>query len=350
VRDLVRVLLVALGFTTVALVIGLVALRVAREARERRRTVRMQALREVVLTALMGEPDEANRARSDLRGRTGPAWTDLEEQAFAMMPKIKGDSHDALVSLLVSKGAAAHAVALARSRSQVRRARGAYRLGALGQSEDLSTLLGLLRDHAFLVRRMTVRALGQVGNPLAVPPLLDALTADPRLTRDVLAALGRIGPVAAPHLRRELRRSLDEPSPDRRAALTATGLGVIGDVASVPLLVAALSDHGQPGLAAAAADALGSLGAPEAVRPLLGSVRRPDPELRVAAARALGAIGQPDVAGSLAAALCDGDHETSRAVAGALLRLGAPGREALETSASVYAAEALAVQRVRQGV
>jgi HEAT repeat protein len=86
------------------------------------------------------------------------------------------------------------------------------------------------------------------------------------------------------------------------------------------------------------------------VPPLLGSVRRPDKELRVAAARALGAIGQPDVAGPLAAALCDGDHETSRAVAGALLRLGAPGLEALETSASAYAAEALAVQRVRQRV
>ena len=55
-------------------------------------------------------------------------------------------------------------------------------------------------------------------------------------------------------------------------------------------------------------------------------------------------------AARLAESLRDRHHLTSRAVAGALLRLGEPGLRALEASPSPYAAEALAVHRVRQGV
>ncbi len=346
---LVWALLVVLGVTAVCLVVALFALRLGREVGDRRRATRHGEVRDVILTALMGDPDEAARARTDLRTRTGRRWAEVEDQAFAMVPKIKGDSHDALVTLLLSKGAAAHASSLLRSRSQVRRARGAHRLGALAQADAVSLLLGLLRDKAFLVRRTAVRALGQVGDPLAVPPMLDAVTADPRLSRDVLAAVGRTGAGAAPMLRRELLRSLSEPVDNRRAALTAVGLGVVGDVSAAPLLTVALEDRDQPGLAVASAEALGSLGAPESVEPLLRAMVDVDPDLRVAAAQALGAIGDVRVAPRLAESLRDRHHLTSRAVAGALLRLGDPGVRALRASPSPYAAEALAVHRVRLG-
>ena len=349
-RTLVLVLLLVLGVAALGLVVGLFGLRLARERQDRRRSSQYDEVRDVILTALLGEPDEAGRARTDLRTRSGRGWAEIEDQAFGMIPKIKGDSHDALVTLLLSKGAAGRASALARSRSQVRRARGAHRLGALAQADAVSQLLGLLHDHAFLVRRTAVRALGQVGDPIAVPPMLDAVTADPRLSRDVLAAVGRTGPAAAPMLRRELMRSLSEPVDNRRAALTAVGLGVLGDVAAAPLLTVALEDRDQPGLAVASADALGALGAPESVEPLLRAMVDPDPQLRIAAARALGGIGDVRAAPRLAEALRDRHHLTSRAVAGALLRLGDPGLRALRASPSPYAAEALAVHRVRQGV
>jgi len=350
VRQLVVALLLVLGVLAVLMVAGLFAVRLGRELHERRRDVRHGEVRTVILTALMGEPDEAGHARTDLRSRTGPAWAQVEDQAFAMIPKVKGESHDALVTLLLSKGAAARASTLARSRSQVRRARGAHRLGALAQADAVSQLLGLLRDHAFLVRRTAVRALGQVGDPLAVPPMLDAVTADPRLTRDVLAAVDRIGEGAAPALRRELLRSVSDPLDNRRAALAAVGLGELGDVSAVPLLTVALEDRDQPGLAVASAQALGVLGAGEAVEPLLRAMREPDPELRVAAATAIGRVGDTRAAARLAESLRDRHHLTSRAIAGALLRLGEPGLRALEASPSPYAAEALAVHRVRQGV
>lgn len=349
-RQLVLALFLVLGLTAVLMVVGLFAVRLGRALRERRREARHGEVRTVILTALMGESDEAGLARTELRSRTGPAWVQVEDQAFAMIPKVKGDSHDALVTLLLSKGAAAHAAALARSRSQVRRARGAHRLGALAQADAVSQLLGLLHDKAFLVRRTAVRALGQIGDPLAVPPLLDAVTADPRLSRDVLAAVDRIGEAAAPTLRRELLHSVSDPHDNRRAALTAIGLGALGDVSAVPLLTVALEDRDQPGLAVASAQALGALGSPEAVEPLLRAMRETDPDLRVAAAASIGRIGDTRAAVRLAESLRDRHHLTSRAVAGALLRLGEPGRSALAASPSPYAAEALAVHRVRQRV
>jgi HEAT repeat protein len=332
------------------LAVGLFALRVGREHHERRTATRHRHVRQVLLTALMGEPEDAARARADLRRRTGSQWAAVEEQAFAMIPKVKGESRDALVTLLLSRGAAVRAGELARARSQVRRARAAYRLGGLAQPDTVSVLLGLLRDPAFVVRRMTVRALGQVGDPLAVPPLLDASTADPRLTRDVLAAVTRIGPAAAGALRRELRHALDVPAENRRASLIAMGLGLLADVAAVPLLVEALADRRQPGLAEAAAEALGSVGAPSAVEPLLRAAHEERAALRAAAATAIGAIGDECAAESLVSALAGGDHRASRAVAGALLRLGDPGRRALEAAGSPYALEALAVDAVRQSV
>ena len=95
----------------------------------------------------------------------------LEDQG--RLPRAAGD-------LLLSRGAAYHAHANATARSMVRRSRGAHRhWGALGQSDGVRVLLGLLEDRRFLVRRTTVRGLGQVGDPISVVPLLDAVTTDP---------------------------------------------------------------------------------------------------------------------------------------------------------------------------
>ena len=79
-------------------------------------------------------------------------------------------------------------------------------------------------------------------------------------------------------------------------------------------------------------------------------MRESDPDLRVAAAASIGRIGDTRAAVRLAESLRDRHHLTSRAVAGALLRLCEPGLSALEASPPPYAAEALAVHRVRQGV
>lgn len=350
-KELLWVLLVLFGGLALLLLVTLLTVRSVSGLLTRRTTARKDELRHLLLTALLGEDDEADRAKAVLLARRGPAWDSVEEQVFTMLPKLKGDSHDDLVRLLVRRGAVGRALRRARSRSLVRRSRGAYQLGTLGQHDTVPALLDLLHDKHFLVRRVTVRALGAVGDPAAVTPMLDAVTTDPTLTRDVMAALRRIGPPAAVPLRHELAQALDGTSEDRRAALVATALGLLADLPSTALLVRAVATGaGHPGLPAAAAEALGLIGAPEAVDPLVAVLAETDADLRIAAARALGRISDPRAVPGLSRALDGTGHESDRAVAAALLRLGTPGLRALESHASPYASEALAVHQVRVGV
>lgn len=346
-RALLLTLLLVLGSTAVLLVLALVVVRASSELLERMAERRRDELRQLILTALLGEPEEAGPALSALRSCEGRAWRRVEEQAFAMLPKIKGDSHEALVTLLNSRGAAVRAYENARARSLVRRSRGAYQLGALGDREAVGTLLGLLTNRHFLVRRTAVRALGQIGDPLAVPPLLDAVTAHPALVRDVIAALQRIGPEAAPYLRRDLDHLVRTEHSGRRGALVATVLGLHGDIASVPTLTEALRRGHQASLQAAAAQALGEIGVPSSVSALVAALGHARPEVRVEAAKALGKVSDASVAQALAANLGSGVHDVDRAIAGALVQLGPAGLAALELRDSPYAVEALALHRMR---
>ena len=355
---LVTTLVVAFGCCAVLLVVVLLLARLTGAARARHREEQRHALRVLLLSALLGEPPESDTAAAELKCRTGRSWQRVEEAAFALLPKIKGHSHAALVTLLTDRGAAVRATARARSWSMVRRARGAYQLGALARSESLPVLLDLLCDRHFLVRRGAVRALGALRSPEAVRPLLDAVVADDALARDVVAAIARIGTPASAALREMVQEVLvprhqpPTPAPGappvRRAAVAATGLGMVGDVGASSLLVRALRDRSHPGLAEAAADALGQLGAPDAVRPLLDAVAESRPTLRLAAARALGSISDRSAAAGLATAIEGSSHDDARAIAAALLRLGRDGLAALESSESPYAAEALAVHGLRQ--
>ena len=345
-QSLFHLLLAILVCLTLLLVIVLVLVRVVSELRERRATRLSDELRREILTALLGEGEQA-AAMARLRARRGRAWRRVERQAFAMLPKIKGEARDALVSLLLSRGAAGRAHRGARARSAVRRSRGAYELGVLGDPEALRTLFDLLRSTHFLVRRTAVRALGQIGSPLAVTPLLDAVTEDPALARDVITALQRIGPEATPILRHDLDHLLDAAHSGRRGPLVATALGLHGDLAAAPILVRALEEGTQPSQRGAAAQALGEIGAPSAVPALLRALAHADTEVRVRAAVALGQIGDAGAVPALAASLGAGVHVVDRAVAEALARLGPTGRAALAAHPSRYAAEVLAVERIR---
>jgi hypothetical protein len=347
VRAALLTALLGLGSLAVLLVVVLVLVRATGEALERRAGRRRDELRRLILTALLGEPEESGRARGDLLARQGHAWRQVEKQAFAMLPKIKGDSHDALVSLLRGRGAAERALRSTGARSLVRRSRGAYELGALGDRSAVPTLLGLLGCHHFLVRRTAVRALGHVGDPVAVTPLLDAVSAEPALARDVVAALQRIGPAAAENLRLALAGLVESEETGRRGALVATVLGLHGDLAAVDLLDVALRKGRQPGLRAAAAQALGEIGSRAAVPGLVAALAADEPEVKAKAAVALGQIGDASAVPGLSSALGAGEHTTERAVAAALLRLGRDGLAALEQHSSPYATEALAVHGMR---
>lgn len=342
-------LVLALCAFSAGLVVLLVALRMTSDRREARRSRRQAVVRDQVLTLVLGEEDEARAAEQHLLALDGRHWDEAEDQVFTMLPKISGEARTMLIGLVTARGAAARAVRLLQSRSAVRRCRGAHRLGALRSREAVPALLGHLTDRSFLVRRVAVRALGAIGEPAVVTEVLAVCADDPRLTRDVVHALERIGSPGAEAMRAAVAQVPTMESEVHRAELAAIGLGLVGDVRAVPLLVAAL-DSPVAALRAAAAEALGRIGAPQAIDGLVAALEDDEDLVRRAAAGALGDIGDPRAAPGLGAALSTAPRLTSRTLAAALLRLGEDGHRTLRGHASPYAAEALAVHGLRGAV
>ena len=128
------------------------------------------------------------------------------------------------------------------------------------------------------VRRDAAEALGEIGDPDAVEPLIGVL-------RD------------------------DNPSVRMSAA---EALGQIGDVRAVEHLLAALKSPAVE-VRKSAAEALGQIGDVRAVEPLIAAMKEASWSVRRAAAEALGRIGDPDATDALTAALEDHDSNVRRA-------------------------------------
>lgn len=331
---------VVLLAAVLVLTLVLVFVRTLRGFVRPRAAARESRIRGLLVEGLLGDRgEEANHSLLAMRGRDGDT---LEHQAARMVVRLKGEVLDQVRSLLLDRGVGPRAQALARSRGAVRRSRGAHLLGALAAPEHLPDLLRLLDDPVFPVRRLAVIGIGATGDASAVPTLLECVGGDPRLQREFLLAISDIGPPARPALHEGLRHA--EGPEDPRAVGATVALGVVGDARDVPLLVPILRGGGPAGLHAARA--LGQLGGPNAVQPLVDALGSDDPELRLRAAEALAEIGSPHAAPGLAAALDHDGHEFPRAVCRALLAIGPSGIAELERHPSPYATEALAVRAV----
>lgn len=141
--------------------------------------------------------------------------------------------------------------ALARAVPNVR-AQIARALGALGEPDSVMPLIAVLREPNFLVRIEVVGALGQLKDARAQPPLVTLLR-DPDL---------------------------------RLRDASARALGVLGRTEVLPYLVPLLGDPASL-VVEGAAQALGMLGSPAAVEPLLDRLAKAaDEDLRVADALA----------------------------------------------------------------
>lgn len=339
------ILLIGFAALSAAFFVLLVVVRFARDTWERRSQQIAEDVRSQIFDLLMGEGEEVLAARQGLESVSGRAWDRIEAQIFTMLPKLKGDSRSELVSLLLAKGAEGHALSLVRSRSGVRRCRGAFQLGVLGLSVHVEELVERLSDKRFLVRRVALRALGNIGDARAVRPLLLLGERDSRLTRDLVYALDRMGPGAAPELRAVLRDELtsgDHLHLDPAAVV----LGLIGDVEAVGVLAEGLTSP-NPSFAGACAGALGRIGSPESIAPLSAALLDVRPNVRSAAAHALGMVGSPESVQSLIEVVDEEEPQVSRQAAQALLELGPRARALLEASTSPYAVEAVALQTIR---
>lgn len=337
-------LLLFVGLSAACFLVLLVT-RVVRDSRERRLAERAEQIRVTIFEMIMGDEAQSAAARGRLESASGRRWERVEQRIFTGLPKLKGDSRRELVTLLLAKGAEEHATALIRSWSRVRRCRGAYRLGLLGLVAHLDELVGLLSDKDFLVRRVTVRALGNLGDPRAVRPLLELGERDNRLSRDLVFALGRLGAGAAEELRTVLTERMREGGPHHLEP-AAVVLGLVGDRAAVPVLAEGLESD-NPSFAGSCAEALGRIGSPDCVPALTAALLDYRPNVRAAAAHGLGRIGSSVAIDSLRDVVDEEEPQVSRQAALALLELGPGARSLLEASRSPYAGEALELEKIR---
>ena len=142
-------------------------------------------------------------------------------------------------------------------------------LGEVGDPRAVEPLIACLRDPSEAVCDVAGWALGEIGDARAVEPLIAALRdSDGEVRGNVAGALGRIGD---PRAVEPLIAALEGQSRFHRLA-AALPLGEIGDPRAVEPLIAALADK-DPLLRSAVATALGKLGDPRAVEPLVLALR-----------------------------------------------------------------------------
>jgi HEAT repeat protein len=189
-------------------------------------------------------------------------------------------------------------------------------------ARDIRGLIRLLSHKDPDIQYEAAGALGDIGDPRAVDPLITALKNDEfsGVRWKAAESLSRIGPPAVDALIGALQHSDDDVR--WKAAIA---LGEIGDQRAIEPLTGLLRDDDRFVKSRAAA-ALGMIGEP-AVPPLISALREGDGNLRWGAAIALGKIRDPRAIEPLIRALTD-KYENVRAEAAT--SLAAMGKDALE--------------------
>lgn len=145
-------------------------------------------------------------------------------------------------------------------------------------------LIKTLADPDASARARAARILGENREPQAIGALTAVLMDDPDMNvrQHAAAALGRIGAVEP------LLEALHTPNARVRQLVTQA-LGQLGDPRAVKPLIVALRDSSHD-VRDQAAFALNKMG-PVAVEPLIAALRHPDAIVRWSAARILGSVG-----------------------------------------------------------
>jgi HEAT repeat protein len=196
-------------------------------------------------------------------------------------------------------------------------------IGEMKAKRDLEGLFGALNNkrNAF-ARRDAAKALGEIGDAIAMEPLIAALKDPKRDVRDAaVEAIGKIGgdPRAVAAFVEPLRNG---NSIAREEA--ASAFGKIRHKSGVELLVPALKDE-DCFVRQSAAASLGKISDPAAVEGLAQTLKDEDKEVRQAAAIALGEIGGTAAVEPLVQSLKDESVMVRYRTVESLGKIGGPG-------------------------
>lgn len=253
-------------------------------------------------------------------------------------------------------------------------------LGMVGDARALAPLLEELRSPRADVRQAAARALRLLGNPVAIPALIDLFRQDERATGDEagvvgvweeaatavasfgepalaplcaalrdasanvrawsIVALGRLGDTRAVGL---LARMLVDPAPSVRAH-AADALASLGDTAALPPLAYVLRQDADAFVRGRVAYALGAFPGSVSVDALLPALRDADAGVRCAVAYAIGCSGDRRATGILISLLSDHADQVREA---AVLRLGEIGDEQVAETLEPLTLDQTGAQGVR---
>jgi HEAT repeat protein len=294
-------------------------------AGRRRRRAEQHAAREAVIrTALYRALDDPEPA-SIIDDLDAPGRRLLEAKARALLPALRGEDRETLGRLLESRGVTDAARRQCHSHRARQRVAACQLLGDVGSSFAVLDLVPVLDDPRLAVRTAAAKALGRLGQPTGVAPLMGAVASRKRVPVDVAAdAIQQIcdWPVSV------LEPCLSDPS-DRTRALAVELLGRFQATGCVGALVEVLQQDPAPGVRVRAARALGRIGSPRAVPALLHSVHSGSAALRAEAVSALGRLGAVTAVPTLRVALLGPSLRVSGAAAMALHGIGPQGIEVL---------------------
>ncbi|HMH50203.1 MAG TPA: HEAT repeat domain-containing protein [Candidatus Acidoferrum sp.] len=162
-----------------------------------------------------------------------------------------------------------------------------FALEAVGDKEAFEAFLRAVNDSSDTVRASAAAALGRTGSEAALPDLLTILD-DPsaHVRENAAAALGELGIRSAA---RSLLRALNDSDWAVRAQ-AAEALGRLHATSALPALRQSLRDNHER-VRACATSAIGVIGGERASSALMHAVKDPSAEVRVRAAAALGIRG-----------------------------------------------------------
>jgi HEAT repeat protein len=194
------------------------------------------------------------------------------------------------------------------------RARAAESLGYRGQPQAVRALIDLLDrpEASHRVRRSAYTALGNLGDPRALPALHGCLAREQReeLRAGCVTALAAVGdPGSLP----VLLKAFESDAHILVRSRVVEALGSFPQADSIALLTRLLSGKGNSSLRWRAIRALGRTGAPRATGPLLAALEAARGERqRLEIVEALGRLGDPAGTGALTALLATAESPALR--------------------------------------
>jgi HEAT repeat protein len=142
-------------------------------------------------------------------------------------------------------------------------------LGDMGDKSVSGQIIPLLRDDNGFVRAAAAEALGKLGDRSALVPLIKLLTGED--LNQIIGTSGQEGLIVGPG--KEYFTGLAQLDPTQRRTRAAEALGVLGAPEAIDALINGGLKAGDPTLRAVSAYALGQIGDPRAVGPLQEAVR-----------------------------------------------------------------------------